>query len=374
MDNMTLRQISKPNRTQIHFGHGILYSPLWLQILKSFKGPLVIISDEVVQVLLVNQWVQFLKKEKISTLQLSFPTGERSKTREMKALLEDQLLSQACGKDTVLIAIGGGVTTDLVGYLASTFCRGVALCCIPTTLLCMVDAVIGGKTGVNTSFGKNLIGTFYPAEHVLIDTSLLKTLPEREWRNGLAEVIKYALIRSPSLFETLKTGLSLWEQKDPTFLKAIIKESCLIKKEIVETDFQETGYRRILNFGHTIAHAIERLSDYQMPHGEAVALGMLGEMELSHCLGGPSLEACEDLKAMLKNYAFPLEFPPCITEEQVIHAMQWDKKALCAIPRFVLLQEVGRTQSFDGAYCTRVDEVVLKNVLSKMISYAQAFP
>lgn len=367
MDNLTLHQIPKATYTQVHFGHERLYSPAWLQILKSFKGPLGVISDEVIKLLLVDKWVEFLKKEGLTVFQWSFPSGETSKTQETKAFLEEQLLSHACGKETLLIAVGGGVTTDLVSYLASTFYRGISFCAIPTTLLCMVDAAIGGKTGINTPFGKNLIGTFHPAEQIFIDTALLETLPDREWRNGLAEVIKYALIKSPSLFETLKTAPPLWEQRNPALLKSVIKESCQIKKEVVESDFQETGYRRILNFGHTIAHAIERLSHYQIPHGEAVALGMVVEMELSYRLGGPSLQEVEALKQMLKRYGFPLTFPPSATVDTVIHAMQWDKKSIGSTPRFVLLQEVGAVKPFDGAYCTPIDETLLKSTLLDFI-------
>ncbi|MBS0652191.1 MAG: 3-dehydroquinate synthase [Verrucomicrobia bacterium] len=366
--DLTLQQTPAPFVTKVHFGHELLYSQAWMDILNGLKLRLVTIADSHIQALLVDKWAAFLKKQGISITKLSFPAGEDSKTREMKARLEDELFAHQCGKDTAIIAIGGGVATDLAGYVASTFCRGVPFLSIPTTLLCMVDAVIGGKTGVNTPFGKNLVGTYYPADHILIDTTTLSTLPDREWRNGLAEIIKHGLIRSPKLFQKLVDGHSLWVKRDHEFLQEVIYDSFLIKKEVVEVDFQETGYRRILNFGHTVAHAIELLENYRIAHGEAVAIGMVAEANLSHKLGLLDKAVCEQIEHVLKLYEFPLAVSDKLTFENLLGAMMLDKKAKQAKPRFVLLEAIGSPAAFNGAYCTTIDDALLQEVIISTLS------
>lgn len=366
--DLTLQQTPAPFVTKVHFGHELLYSQAWMDILNGLKLKIVTIADSHVQALLVDKWAAFLKKQGISITKISFPAGEESKTREMKAHLEDELFAHQCGKDTAIIAIGGGVATDLAGYVASTFCRGVPFLSIPTTLLCMVDAVIGGKTGVNTPFGKNLVGTYYPADHILIDTTTLSTLPDREWRNGLAEIIKHGLIRSPKLFQKLIDGHARWVEKDPEFLQEVIYDSFLIKKEVVEADFQETGYRRILNFGHTLAHAIELLENYRIAHGEAVAIGMVAEANLSHKLGLLDKAVCEQIEHILKLYEFPLAVSNKLTFENLLGAMMLDKKAKHAKPRFVLLEAIGSPAAFNGAYCTTIDDALLQEVIISTLS------
>ncbi|MBX3719814.1 MAG: 3-dehydroquinate synthase [Parachlamydiales bacterium] len=366
--DLTLQLTPSPITTKVHFGHEILYSQAWVETLSSLNKKLVTIADSHIQSLLVDKWAAFLKKQGVAVTKLTFPAGEESKTREMKERLEDELFAHQCGKDTAIIAIGGGVATDLAGYVASTFCRGVSLLCIPTTLLCMVDAVIGGKTGVNTPFGKNLIGTYYPAEHIQIDTMTLSTLPDREWRNGLAEIIKHGLIRSPKLFQKLIDGHSQWIKKDPEFLQEVIYDSFLIKKDVVEADFQENGYRRILNFGHTVAHAIELLENYRIAHGEAVAVGMLAEANLSHRLGLLDKAVCEQIEHILKLFEFPLAISDKLTFENLYGAMILDKKAKNAKPRFVLLEAIGSPAAFNGAYCTTIDDAILQEVIISTLS------
>ncbi len=366
---LTFHQLPSPIATQVHLGHGLLYSQKWLQTLTELSGQPVVVSDTNLKEVLVDRWVAWLNEQGVSVLQLTFAAGEMSKTRKTKEELEDQLFSRRYGKDTVMIAVGGGVATDLVGYLASTFCRGVPLISVPTSLLAMVDAVVGGKTGVNTPFGKNLVGTFYPAAHIVIDPATLLTLPEREWRNGVAEVIKHGLIRSPRLIEQLEKNVSLWSRRDPAFLQEVIYESVLIKKEVVEADFQETGYRRALNFGHTVGHAVELLENYAIPHGEAVAIGMLAEGMLSHRLGLLSIDGLQHIEQILKQYLLPLKVSDGVTIEGLISAMALDKKAEKATPRFVLLEKIGQPAAFDGAYCTTVDPVLLREVLAWVLSY-----
>lgn len=276
----------------------------------------------------------------------SFPAGEKHKTRETKARLEDQLLEAGFSRETTLIGLGGGVVTDLAGFLASTFCRGVPLVLVPTTLLAMVDAAIGGKNGVNTPLGKNMIGTFYLPEKTVIDPQFLKTLPEKELWNGRVEMLKAGLIADPDLFAF------------PDMEHAIE-----VKRKIVFADPHEKGERRLLNFGHTIGHALEKLSDYEMAHGEAVATGIVLESRLAYALGVLDHSSLEQIEA-----AFPpasLSYAP----ERLMQAMQLDKKSTKGTPRFVLLEKIGKPLTCGGEYCASVPEPTLFRVLHDAIMY-----
>lgn len=279
-------------------------------------------------------------KSSLSAELFSFPAGEQHKTRETKQLLEDKLLLKKYGRDTCLIALGGGVALDLVGFLAATYCRGVPVIYIPTTLLAMVDASIGGKTGVNTPHGKNLIGTFTQPQAVFIDTDTLNTLPTSEWRNGIAEMIKHGLIADPQLFATLEKNYNHLQKSD--FLIDLIEANCLIKKNIIEQDEREQGARKLLNFGHTIGHAIETLEHYHISHGEAIAIGMLVESHLSFQAGYLSDSFLIQLRNILQNYGFPLYTSVFGNQSLFQKTLMLDKKSINTIPRFVLLEKIGK--------------------------------
>ncbi len=347
----------------------VIISPHFLfseSIAGELKGPsrFALFCDETLLPLYGSQWTMWLQKMGLDLTLFTFPPGEREKCRERKGELENLLLSQKFGRDTGMIALGGGVTTDLIGFLASTYCRGVPLIFAPTTLLAMVDAAIGGKTGVNTRFGKNLIGTFYPADKILIDPTLLSSLPKSEWTNGVAEVIKYALICSPELFETIKT----WNPEDQTYLEKIIYACISIKAQVVEKDYEEkTGLRRILNFGHTIAHALERLENYHLSHGEAVAIGMLTESYISMKMGHLSISSLMEIDKLITSFPFHLKISPTITLEKIHSALAFDKKALKNGVRFVLLEKIGGCHPFDGQYCCEIPKDLLDDALAWMI-------
>ena len=214
---------------------------------------------------------------KLTWLSLSIAAGEQSKTREVKLQLEDRLLTSGCSKQTQIVALGGGVITDLVGFLASTYYRGIDLITIPTSLLAMVDASIGGKTAVNTPWGKNLIGHFYAPKSVWIDVGFLKTLPRDEFSNGMAEVIKHAALFDKTYWQFLfKASTSILSMEIDALI-TMIKRSIELKHQIVKRDPFEKKERALLNFGHTIAHGIEHATDYAIKHGEAVAYGMVLE-------------------------------------------------------------------------------------------------
>ena len=286
---------------------------------------------------------------------IEVPSGEKYKTRETKQALEDELFRRKLGKDSLLVAVGGGVTTDLVGFLASTYMRGAPLVLIPTTLLAMVDAAIGGKTGVNTSFGKNLVGSFYLPKAVIIDLSLIKSLPEKEMKNGLSEILKYGLIEDAAIWKKCEH----WKSE----LEFLIRSSITCKMNVVSQDFEEkTGLRRILNFGHTVGHALELMSDFEMPHGEAVALGCMAESYLSHLLGYLSKETLESILHLYRKLGYSFRK----FDRNAFHeAMTLDKKSKEGSPRFVLIDRIGHCVPFDGAYCTPVK----KSELDKLVEW-----
>lgn len=303
--------------------------------------------------------------EKLDVQVFAFPAGEVHKTRQTKELLEDHLLSHQFGKDTLLIGLGGGVVTDLTGFLASTYCRGVPVILIPTTLLAMVDGAIGGKTSVNTPFGKNMIGSFHPSEEVWIDGAFLSTLPQHEWTNGVVELFKGALVASQPLFAKMRSHLSSWEEKDIPFIMDQIVEAIQIKKAVVERDpFEKKGERRILNFGHTFGHAIEQLEGYQIPHGQAVAIGILAACFISEKMGLLDASTYRKVEETFRLFHIPLRINQEYNLDPFINALSIDKKAQNAVPRMVLLEEIGRACPFDGDYCTPIDFALIDETLA----------
>lgn len=277
---------------------------------------------------------------------LLVPSGEKAKTREVKQQIEDQLLEKGFGRDTVIIAVGGGAILDLAGFVASTYMRGVDLILVPTTLLAMVDAAIGGKTAIDTPHGKNLIGTFYHPKMIIADLKTLETLPEKELKNGFSEIYKMGLIADPSIFEE-------------TELEELIWKAARAKIDIVERDPTEMGLRRILNFGHTIGHALEACSGYTLAHGEAVAIGCVVESYLSFLMGYLSEE--EYLKIEKKFGPFKL---PAIPDFR--NTLNFDKKRDKKKVRFVMIEGIGNPLSFNGQYCQSVQDAILESALTKM--------
>ncbi len=323
-------------------------------VLERFSGPIAIITDTKIEKLFGKK----LFKGQASFF--SFPAGEKSKTRKTKEKIEDGLIQKGFGSDTVIVGLGGGVVTDLAGFVAATYCRGVRLVLIPTTLLGMVDAAIGGKNGVNTPKAKNRIGTFYFPELIMIDTDFLKTLPEKEMLMGGAEILKYGLIDDPSLFQDLP---KLFSSIDKT-----IEKSIAAKKKVVGEDPEEKkGLRRILNFGHTIGHALETIENYKISHGEAVAIGLLVESYLSHLMGYLSSPNFHKIERLLANSDFLLKISSKVTKQKMLTAMARDKKAKGKLPRFVLIEEIGKVVPFDGEYCSSVPNEILDKALRWML-------
>jgi 3-dehydroquinate synthase len=272
---------------------------------------------------------------------LTFPPGERSKTRETWSRLTDELLRLGFGRDSGIVALGGGVVGDLAGFVAATYLRGVPYVQVPTTLLAMLDASVGGKTAVNTPEGKNLIGAFHPPAAVLADPLVLGTLPEREYRAGLAEAVKHGLIADREYFEWMEREADRLVSRDTNALQHLVRRSVEIKAAVVGQDEREAGRRAILNAGHTVAHALEQVTDYRMPHGEAVALGLVAESALATGLGLATPEPGARVAALLERLGLPTRMAEPVAVERLLAAMGRDKKNRGTEIRFALPRSLG---------------------------------
>lgn len=282
------------------------------------------------------------------------PDGEQYKTLDSVNLIFDALLENRFNRTCTLIALGGGVVGDMTGFAAASYQRGVDFIQVPTTLLSQVDSSVGGKTGVNHPLGKNMIGAFWQPNVVLIDTQVLNTLPERELSAGIAEVIKYGLIRDPEFFTWLEANMPALMQRDPAALTEAIYRSCQNKADVVAEDEKEGGVRATLNLGHTFGHAIETEQGYgHWLHGEAVATGMLMAADLSLREGWVSSEDCQRIRAILLASKLPIIPPKDMSAETFIRHMLVDKKVLDGNLRLVLMKQLGNaivTSDFSAAH------------------------
>ena len=356
-------QILKYNFYHIYIDENLLNSSLIVNLCQKLNKRIVIVADSNLSGSYGKLLQNTLSQHGFSSEICEFEVQEQYKTRELKQQLEDWLLEKKYGRDTSLIALGGGIVTDLVGFLAATYCRGIPVIYLPTTLLAMVDASIGGKTGVNTPWGKNLIGTFTQPYAIGIDISTLKTLPDREWRNGIVEILKHSLLFDTSLFHTLQAIGSLTAFKTHTDLTGIIQRNCEIKQSIVTQDEHEYGIRQLLNFGHTIGHAIEILENYQITHGEAVAIGILVECYIAYLSCDLSKEVLNTVYKVLKQYELPLRTYVFADVEAFIMALCLDKKSIRSVPRFVLLKKIGEPYIESNCYTHEVNETNLRKAL-----------
>lgn len=357
-------QTSDGSHYEIDIGCGLLDAQE--KYLNSLASRFVIITDDIVLALYGEKLKKALASKGLETHLLSFPSGEAYKTRSTKESLEDRMFEKKLGRDTCVIALGGGVVTDLAGYVAATYCRGVALVMMPTSLLSMVDASVGGKTAVNVPYGKNMLGSIFHPKKVVIDLSTLKSLPKRELSNGFVEMIKHALIADEKLFDFLEKKAEALLALKPSVVQKAVFDSCRIKKEIVEQDEREQGKRRLLNFGHTVGHAIEHLTEYKLSHGEAVAIGILVESYLSLKLGLLNQESLDRIKMLLIQYGLSLKLPLALPLEALYDAMILDKKSLRGSPRFVTIDSIGSCRSHDSHYCTVIEDSLIKDALQWM--------
>ena len=316
-----------------------------------------IVTNDTVAPLYLDVLRQTLAGYQIDTLIL--PDGEAHKTLASFEVIMSALLKGTHGRDTTLIALGGGVIGDLVGFAAACYQRGVPFIQVPTTLLSQVDSSVGGKTAVNHPLGKNMIGAFYQPKAVIIDIDCLRTLPSRELAAGMAEVIKYGIIWDADFFSWLEQHISDIQSLSPDALSKIILRCCAIKADVVAQDETENGVRALLNLGHTFGHAIEAEQGYgKWLHGEAVAAGTVQAAETSLRLGLLSDTDVSRIKALLKAANLPVTAPADMTYDDYIHHMLRDKKAKAGKLRLVLPQAIGRADLF-----TDVEQIVLRAVI-----------
>ncbi len=290
--------------------------------------------------------------------------GEQYKTLRSIQKIYDAALEQRLERSSTLVALGGGVVGDMTGFAAATWLRGINFVQVPTTLLAMVDASIGGKTGVNHPQGKNLIGAFYQPKLVAIDPDVLKTLPVREFRAGMAEVIKYGVIWDAELFAQMEQAKRLDQLRyvDSGFLEEILARSCQSKADVVGKDEKEAGLRAILNYGHTIGHAVESLTHYKgTNHGEAVAIGMVAASRLAVALGLWDHECDRRQFALIEKAGLPTKLPQGLNMEEIIDTLQTDKKVKDGQVRFVLPTQIGAATVSD-----RVTSDLIRQILPGM--------
>ena len=273
---------------------------------------------------------------------LVVPAGEKSKSQKTKDTLETELLQLHADRQSVIIALGGGMIGDLSGFVAATVFRGIPLIQIPTSLLAQVDSSVGGKVAINHPFGKNLIGAFYQPHHVYIDTSVLETLPDREFRSGLAEVIKYGAILDADFFKYIERNHQKILARDHTVLTAVIQRCCELKRNVVQKDERESGLRKILNFGHTVGHAIESLSHFRLLHGEAISIGMIAEAKLSTRTTGLALTDVFRLQSILDRCHLPTEISSSYSVHKLLPIISYDKKNAGGVVHYTLLASIGK--------------------------------
>ena len=300
----------------------------------------IVVTDENIAKLHAERVMTSVEKAGFSPKLITVPPGEAYKHLETIQQLWHGFLEHRIDRKSTVIALGGGVIGDMAGFAASTYMRGIHWICVPTTLLSMVDASLGGKTGFDLPQGKNLIGAFHPPKLVLADPQFLRTLPEKEFVSGLAEVVKHGIISDPELFEACARGLECVREE----LDQIVRHAMAVKIKIIEEDPYEKGIRAFLNLGHTVGHAVELVSKFRLRHGEAIAIGMVAEAKLAERLTVADKGLSDKIRTVLSGLGLPVEIPGELPREEIIQAMRVDKKKNAKAIRFALPAEIGRVE------------------------------
>ena len=322
-----------------------------------------IVSDSEVAPLYANALLDALLPHGQSSLHV-FPAGEIHKTRENWIRITDELLDDGFGRDTTIVALGGGVVGDLAGFVAATFLRGVPVVQCPTSLLAMIDASIGGKTGVDTAAGKNLVGAFHPPAGVLVDIDVVRTLPLAHRRAGLAEAIKHGVIADAAYLGRLTADIPALLEADQATTMAAVARSVEIKSEIVRADSHEAGVRKTLNFGHTIGHAIEQASGYALLHGEAVAIGMALETRLAERIGVAQQGLADELEFVLARAGLPVSRPAALDPALILAATGADKKRRSGTAAYALPIRFGAMAGEADGWTVNVEDALVREVLA----------
>jgi 3-dehydroquinate synthase len=340
-----------------------------IEALKNFisrEQQLVIITDHHVKKICGDALREKLLQQGFQILLLSFPAGEKSKNNKTKERLELEMLQHRCGRNTLIVALGGGVVGDIAGFVAATYLRGIPYIQLPTTLLAMVDSSVGGKTGINTIHGKNLLGAFWQPRAVIADANCLKTLPPRQFINGLIEAVKIFLTSDREQFYFLQQHLDQLLKADFSVLEEVVAAAVQLKIKVVEQDETEAGERMILNFGHTIGHALERVSNYKIMHGYAVALGILAELKISELLGICSAKEV----AIVTDFFRRLKITPTLIAKMdpsyILEATRHDKKRATGSVRYILLRHIGEIERGKQAIVHAVDDAIVLEALRQL--------
>ena len=346
------------NSYEIHIGSGILMQTGRQLKENGFTGSLVIITNPIVKRLYGNALKQNLAREGFRVIILQVPDGEEQKSLKVAGRLYNELTNFYAERTTPILALGGGVVGDLAGFVAATYLRGVPFIQIPTTLLAQVDSSIGGKVAIDHGQLKNKIGAFYQPKLVITDINTLRTLDTKILIDGLAEVIKYAVIRDKELFTYIEENLDKIKALDDKALEEIVFRSAKIKAEIVEKDEKDLGLRAILNYGHTVGHAIESASDFKVEHGEAVTIGMLAAAKISNKMGILDKTELLKLNSLIERVGLPTRMPN-LKVEKIIQAIKHDKKILRGKIRFILPKSIGSVFITDEVSPSLVEQILV---------------
>lgn len=348
----------------VHVGSGILSElPALLQAYTTAHR-FTVVTDSNVGPLHGARLAEACRAAGLDTTYLTFPAGEASKTRDSWSMLTDQMLRAELGRDSCVVAVGGGVTTDLAGFVAATYLRGISLVQVPTSYLAMLDASVGGKTGVDVQAGKNLVGAFHPPIAVFADTATLSTLPREERAQGLVEALKHGAILDAEYFSTLSSDLPALLDAQVDVAGSAVVRSIKLKAGVVSKDEFEGGIRQILNFGHTIGHAIEAASKYRLGHGTSIALGMLAEADIGERIGvtesGTRNSVQGALQRLLPSVPVPIELADALAY------LGMDKKVRHGQSRYVLLARIGEVAVGD-AWTREVPDEVAREAVERVL-------
>lgn len=323
-----------------------------------------VVTDSIVKNLYAEPIAEKLSSLGYTVNIFSFQEGEKSKTRQTKEFVEDAMLAKGYRRDCCIIAVGGGVVTDLAGFVAGTYGRGVPFINFATTLLAAADASVGGKTAVDTPLATNLIGLFNQPKKVYIDIAAWKTLPERQLYSGMAETVKHACLADRELFDFLNENMEKIYAVDNAACEYIAEKNCRIKYNVVMKDERESGLREVLNLGHTVGRAIETVSDYRLLHGEAVSIGLVAEVKLSTRLGYMTQDEADEVISLLKKAHLPTQIPDYIDRDALVKKLYTDKKVKNGQLRFVLQKGIGDVVQFgENVYATPISENVAREII-----------
>ena len=326
-----------------------------------------VVTDSIVKDLYATKIYEMLLEAGFKADLISFPEGEKSKTRETKEYVEDTMLSKSYRRDCCIIAVGGGVVTDLAGFVAGTFGRGVPFINYATTLLAAADASVGGKTAVDTPLATNLIGLFNQPQKVYIDIASWETLPREQISSGMAETIKHACIADKEFFSFLEENMDKVFSFDKEVCSHMAEVNCSVKYHVVMKDEKESGLREILNLGHTVGRAIETVSDYKLLHGHSVAIGLVAAAMMSQKLGYCTEDEVNRLVALLKKAELPTAIPEYIDREALVKKLYTDKKVKNGMLRFVLQKGIGDVMVFENeSYAKPVSEEFAREIIMSM--------